>query len=176
MRSQSDQSAMIFDPAAGFVYALRMESKFYRQIAIPSDAVWCWTMAVNNGGGSSFSYDEQVGPETGPSFSNIDGAEPQVTIQLPAQTVNGVWANGTRSTVNIPAGAAGNSKAIQIVREVWYSSDLGVVVQSTISDPRYGTTTYNLTQVQQKRPDPALFHVPAGYAAIPSGPGIGVKK
>jgi hypothetical protein len=104
------------------------------------------------------------------------GAEPPVTVQLPPQIVNGVTATGRRDTVTIAAGAAGNDQPIRIVREQWYSADLGVVVQSAISDPRYGTTTYNLTQVQQGSPDPALFQVPAGSTLVPSGPGRGAKN
>jgi hypothetical protein len=48
-------------------------------------------------------------------------------------------------------------------------------VQSTTSDPRYGTSTYNLTEVQQGTQDAALFSVPAGYTPIPT-PNMGVKK
>jgi hypothetical protein len=88
----------------------------------------------------------------------------------------GFWASGTRSTVTIPAGAAANNQPIQIVHEQWCPSDLGVVVQSTASDPRYGTTTYNVTQVQPGSQNPALFQVPEGYVIVPTPARSGRKK
>jgi hypothetical protein len=109
-----------------------------------------------------------MGPGVGPALPGGDGAEAPVTATLPAQTINGILAVGTRVTVNIPAGAAGNSQPVQIVREQWYSADLGVVVQSSTSDPRYGTSTYNLTEVQQGAPDATLFRVPEDYTPIPT--------
>jgi len=171
MRSGNEQAAMIFDPVAGSTYALRPLPKGYRQRDIPAGAT-CWILTMNNGTSVSYSYDNEAGPATGgPLMGTPDGAETPITTPLPAQTVNGVWASGTRVTVNIPAGAAGNSQAIQIVREQWYSADLDVLLQSTVSDPRYGTTTYNLTQVQQGAQDASLFQLPPDYVQLPSGSG-----
>jgi hypothetical protein len=175
MRSESERFTIIFDPVAGSFYTFMTAAKAYRQLPVPAQAAWSWILATNNGSGSSSSPDKNMGPGVGPALPSGDGAEPAVTVQLPAQTINGIWAAGTRTTLNIPAGAAGNSQAVQIVREQWYSADLGVVVQSTTSDPRYGTSTYNLTEVQQGAPDAALFRVPEGYTPIPT-PNVGVKK
>jgi hypothetical protein len=175
MRSESERFVLIFDPVAGSIYTFMTASKGYRQIAVPAEAAWSWILATNNSSGSAVSYDKKMGPGVGPALQGDDGAEPPVAVRLPAQAINGVLADGTRTTVNIPAGAAGNSQPVQIVREQWYSADLGVVLQSTTSDPRYGTSTYNLTQVQQGAPDAALFRVPEGYTAIPN-PNSGMKK
>jgi hypothetical protein len=71
---------------------------------------------------------------------------------LGTQSVNGVNAEGTRITRTIAAGQIGNDKAIQIVFERWYSPDLQLVVKSTRSDPRFGTTTYSLTNVHRTEP------------------------
>jgi hypothetical protein len=59
----------------------------------------------------------------------------------------------------------GNDKDIMITRETWYSSDLKLVLQSAQDDPRFGETTYSLTNIQRNEPDPTLFQVPAGYKA-----------
>jgi len=85
------------------------------------------------------------------------------TESLGKQMVAGVEAEGTRTTVTIPAGRIGNVQAIQIVSEKWYSPALQVVVMETRSDPRFGTTTYQLTNLNQTEPDPALFQVPSNY-------------
>jgi hypothetical protein len=82
---------------------------------------------------------------------------------LGTQTVNGVSAAGTRITRTIAAGAMGNAQPIQIVRETWVSSDLKVPVMVKISDPRFGTTVTQLTNVTRSEPDAALFQTPADY-------------
>jgi hypothetical protein len=38
-----------------------------------------------------------------------------------------------------------------------------VVVKSTRTDPRFGTTTYTLTNVQRQEPAATLFTVPSDY-------------
>jgi hypothetical protein len=82
---------------------------------------------------------------------------------LGTQVVSGVNAQGTRVTRTIPAGTEGNDKAMSIVRETWYSSDLQMVVMSKTTDPRFGETSYTLSNISRVEPDPALFSVPSGY-------------
>lgn len=82
---------------------------------------------------------------------------------LGTQVVSGVTADGTRYTRTIPAGQIGNDKPISIVFEEWYSNDLQMVVKRTRSDPRFGTTTYTLTNIQRTEPDASLFQVPSDY-------------
>jgi hypothetical protein len=93
------------------------------------------------------------------------------TESLGTQMVNGVSAQGTRTTHTIPAGQIGNEKAIQIVSERWYSPDLQMVVKSTRTDPRFGTTTFSLTNIQKAEPAASLFAVPADYVVKTGGPG-----
>lgn len=86
------------------------------------------------------------------------------TESLGAKSIEGVPVTGTKTTDTIPAGAIGNDKDLVITRETWYSSDLKLVLQSTQTDPRFGETTYSLTNIQRNEPDPSLFQVPAGYS------------
>jgi hypothetical protein len=88
---------------------------------------------------------------------------------LGTQLVNGVSAEGTRVTRIIPAGQIGNDKALQIVSERWYSPDLQIVVKSTRTDPRFGTTTYNVTNIQKTEPPATLFAVPSGFTVQDRG-------
>jgi len=76
------------------------------------------------------------------------------------QIVNGVMARGTRSTITIPEGQIGNDREIKVVSERWYSNDLQMLVKSTNNDPRFGETTYELTNVLQGAQDPTLFTMP----------------
>lgn len=93
-----------------------------------------------------------------------DHAAPDTkTESLGSKTIEGTSATGTKTTTTIPAGAIGNDKDLVITRETWYSADLKVVVQSTQSDPRFGETTYTLTNIQRSEPDQSMFQVPPGY-------------
>jgi hypothetical protein len=92
---------------------------------------------------------------------------------LGTQTINGVLAEGTRTTRTIPAGQIGNEKPLQVVSERWYSPDLQIVVKSTRTDPRFGTTTYTVTNIQRTEPAATLFTVPSDFTVQTSRPGRG---
>jgi hypothetical protein len=94
---------------------------------------------------------------------DIDAHPNAKTEQLGARTIEGIPVTGTRTTTTIPAGTIGNDKDLAISHETWYSSDLKLVVQSSQIDPRFGETTYMLTNLRRSEPDAALFQVPAGY-------------
>jgi len=100
---------------------------------------------------------------------------PNVTKEsLGTQTINGISAQGTRYTRVIAAGSIGNDKTITVTREVWYSPDLQMVVQSKHSDPRFGDTTYSLTNIQRTEPAANLFTVPSDYTVKEGGPRPGM--
>jgi hypothetical protein len=94
-----------------------------------------------------------------------DGA--QVTNEdLGSQTMEGVLANGKRTTRTIPAGQIGNDRPIMIVTEVWISPDLKTVVYSKRSDPRTGEQTFQLTNIVRTEPDASLFTVPSDFKIV----------
>jgi hypothetical protein len=86
-----------------------------------------------------------------------------VKEDLGTRNVEGVDCTGTRQTITIPAGAIGNEKPISIVTETWYAPSIAAVVESTSDDPRYGKTTYQLTNVQLTEPARSLFEPPADF-------------
>lgn len=88
------------------------------------------------------------------------------TEELGTRDFEGVSAEGTKRTTIIPAGAIGNERPIEIVYERWFSKELGVVVYSKNSDPRYGEQTYRITNIQRAEPDPSLFSVPTHYRRV----------
>ena len=90
---------------------------------------------------------------------------------LGTQTIAGVSAQGTRITHTIPAGQIGNERPITMVSEHWYSNDLQVMVMSKRSDPRFGDSTYALTNIQRSEPNASLFQVPSDYQVTQGGPG-----
>jgi hypothetical protein len=88
---------------------------------------------------------------------------------LGSQAVNGVPARGTRVTTIVPVGAIGNDREFRSVTERWFSPELNLLVKSVTTDPRFGTTTYELTKITREPPDPSLFRVPSDYtiAGVP---------
>ena len=86
-----------------------------------------------------------------------------VTESLGKQSIEGVEAEGTRTTVTFAPGAIGNERPINIVSERWYSPELQTVVMTKHSDPRFGETTYRLTNINRGEPSRTLFEVPSDY-------------
>ncbi len=144
----------ISDPVAGTNYVLEPEQKIARQMPGPIG------MQIRTkggpGGGNVFYRDFKE------SKKESKEAEAK-TESLGIETVGGVNAEGTRTTRTIAAGEIGNEKPITIISERWYSPDMQMEVKSTHSDPRFGNTTYTLTNIQRTEPAATLFAVPAGY-------------
>jgi TonB family protein len=92
-----------------------------------------------------------------------------VSESLGKQNVEGVEAEGTRSTTTIPAGEIGNERPIEIVNESWYSPELQTMVMTRHSDPRLGESTYRLTNIDRSEPAKSLFEVPADYTLKSAG-------
>ena len=95
-----------------------------------------------------------------------------VKESLGRQMVEGVEAEGTRTTRTIPAGEIGNDRAIEIVSERWFSTELQMVVMSKHNDPRSGETIYRLTNINRADPAKTLFELPAGFTVTEGFPGM----
>jgi hypothetical protein len=93
-----------------------------------------------------------------------------IVEDLGMTSVNGVPARGTRNTTVVPPGAIGNDREFRSVTESWFSPDLNLLIKSVSTDPRFGTTTYELTNISRQPPDPSLFHVPADYNVVSNPP------
>jgi hypothetical protein len=87
--------------------------------------------------------------------------------------IEGVQAQGTRTTTTIPAGDIGNERPISIVDERWYSPDLQMTVMTKHSDPRSGETNFQLKNINRSSPPPTLFEVPSDYTVNTAGGGRG---
>lgn len=95
---------------------------------------------------------------------NASTAAPNVkTEKLGTRLIEGVEAEGTRTTVTIPAGQIGNELPLDTVSERWYSNELKTVVLTTRKDPRNGETTYKLTNLRRGEPARQSFEVPSDY-------------
>jgi hypothetical protein len=159
----------IGDPVAGVHYLLDPDQKVAHKMTRPNGGK---QGAGANDRGQAFEQKMQQ------RLASEEASGQVKKESLGTQTIkeNGLSAEGTRITRTIPAGQIGNSNPIQIVFERWYSPDLQMVVKSMRSDPRFGTTTYVLTNVQRTEPAAALFTVPADYTVKEGGPGGGMRK
>jgi hypothetical protein len=113
--------------------------------------------------GAKYKVQAEVGGTASYVFKRQGGASNEVKESLGKQNIEGVEAEGTRTTVTIPAGEIGNERPIEIVSERWYSPELQLVVMTRNSDPRSGETTYRLTNISRTEPAKSLFEVPADY-------------
>lgn len=149
----------ISDPVAGTNYMLEPEQKIARQLPAHMG------MGIRTKGAIDIGVQEGGGPGANVFYRTFKrSAEAGAQVEsLGMQTIGGVNAEGTRTTRTIPAGEIGNEKPITIVSERWYSADMQMEVKSTHSDPRFGNSTYTLTNIQRTEPAATLFTVPAGY-------------
>lgn len=180
----------INDPVAGVNYHLDTKQKTARKlpgnpgmIGLSPMAEGAWTETVKvrgkgEGGKATPVAGTVLSVEAGSPGIRVFGkdATPPKTESLGKQIFDGVEAEGTRSTMTIPAGQIGNERDINIVNERWYSSELQTVIMSKHSDPRMGDTTYKLTSIKLGDPHPSLFEVPTDYTVTSEAPHIRMMR
>jgi len=171
---QPPQTTIIHDPVAGVHYILDPRTHTARKLAIPpldkKPPELSGNVAVSETkdnkrdvffeamapplvpGPREFHYSKMTSPEQKPQ-----------TESLGKQLIEGLQAEGTRTTITIAAGHIGNELPIQIVSERWYSPELQTVLLSKHSDPRFGETVYQLTHIDRTEPAHSLFEVPPDY-------------
>jgi len=143
-------------PARGPFYTIQPMSPYILANETKPGGLSPYQMALERGQGK-----KSGGMKSG---GRGNAAAPSGSVEdLGTQTVNGMLAQGVRVTNTIPAGSFGNDRDIRVVTDRWVSPELQVIVKSVYSDPRFGTTTYELTNISLNPPDHALFQPPAGY-------------
>jgi hypothetical protein len=145
---------MIHDPVAGTAFVLHQETKVAEKLPVPLGR---HNHPVDLQGRFNARMQAEI---TNGNLKKED---------LGVQTINGISAQGTRFTRSVPAGQAGNAKPIIITNERWYSPDLQIVIKTVRSDPRFGETTYTVTNIQKQEPAAALFAVPSDYTVKQGG-------
>jgi hypothetical protein len=148
----------IFDPVAGFVARLNPAAATAVKETLPTPPSGT--------------------PPTPPAWPKppADANAPQaVKTDLGAATFGSISANGTRTTITIPAGAMGNTNPIVETSEVWISPVLKIPVKTIDTDPLHGTSSMLMSNITTTDPDPSLFQIPAAYTvtAAPAHQGPG---
>jgi hypothetical protein len=156
-------SLIIRDPVAGMEYQLDPAKKTA-------------TKLTNVGGGGRGAGGGRAGrgnqPDLEAALAHLrelvkQQQDPNTIVEdMGTVNINGVPARGTRTTTVVPVGAIGNDTEFRSIDERWFSTDLNLLVKSVSTDPRFGTSTYELTNISRQPPDPALFRVPADYTIV----------
>jgi len=174
--NDSPQMIFINDPVAQMSYVLDPRSRTARKmpsfrfevkVTAPPDNAKTpapnETSTTNPGNNGNVYVTTQAPIGNGYRVESFGGGQRAKAESLGKQLVEGVEAEGTRTTVTIRAGEIGNDLPIEIVNERWYSSQLQTVIMSRQSDPRFGETVFRLTNIDRSEPDKSLFEVPGDY-------------
>ncbi len=129
---------------------------------------------VTKGTYQAFPIREHNPPDGGKKDGNGSNSNNETVTDNP----NGTYTDPVTNTVypvddrkvtrTIPAGAIGNQFAIVITSERWHSTALDLLLEETHTDPRFGTTTYQLSNIGQMpasslfTPDPSFTQVQGG--------------
>ena len=166
MRVQGTRVVVLFDPTIDATYTLHLQERVYDQYSAGGRGKSSTTIAAY-GNSNHIDTPGVAGPVETVTWGQIPhGSEPVThveTEQLGGRSIDGLLCKGTRVTVTIPAHAVGNDRELHVVNERWYSDDLMALVRSSNEDPRFGTTTYELTEVKRGDPEPSLFRLPEGF-------------
>jgi hypothetical protein len=87
-------------------------------------------------------------------------------VDLGADTVNGLEAIGSLETTTIYAGVIGNDRTVEVVKEFWYSPQLGINLIEKRQDPRSGTQDFAVSDISLGEPDAKTFELPADYRKV----------
>lgn len=102
-----------------------------------------------------------------------EGPNDARTESLGTKTIEGVLAEGTRISFEIPAGELGNDRPMQVVTENWFSPELQMMVFSKHTDPLSGEHVFKLINLKRVEPAASLFTVPSSFRI--EGPSDGDK-
>jgi hypothetical protein len=185
VNSSQRQVVFINDPVAGVNYALNVNDK------TASKSAWARGGRGPQASASARAQGQNATPPNGGRWGQRSAQAPAgtgrggragslarqnvKTESLGRQTIEGVVADGTRTTTTIPAGQMGNDAPIQIVSERWYSAELQTEVMTKHSDPRFGETVYRLANVSRAEPASTLFQPPADYKVSEARGGRGPR-
>lgn len=153
----------IDDPVGGFFYVLDDQNKVAYRLVYVAPPV------------------RQVVPQTPAKIhvscqaQNARSARPQcISEEIPPRDIEGVMADGWRTTQTIAVGVAGNDRPMVTTDETWYSPELQMTVLSKHFDPREGQTVRRWIHISRMEPDISMFTSPPGYLVVDEKESIAV--
>jgi hypothetical protein len=158
----------ISDPVAGVRYTLEPRNHTAHKMAFPQAPPP--PLPANPDGTPAARMIRPLPAQLPPQYRSVQQDQttrPQFSREsLGTQTIEGVLAEGSRTTVTYPIGAVGNDRPITTTSETWNSPELKMVVLSKNSDPRNGDSITRLTNISRAEPDASLFQAPPEYQIV----------
>jgi hypothetical protein len=164
-KERAPRLIQIYDPVEGFSYTLDRRKHIARRVAVQ-------TLAEAPTKKAQTSADVANGQLTLPSLGRLGAGannprRPDMKREpLGTEMIDGIEAEGWRTTITTAAGAIGNDKPIAHGCEIWHATDLQILVLSKCTDPRSGHSTMRLKILDRSEPDPTLFMVPSEYTIV----------
>jgi hypothetical protein len=176
-----EKTIFINDPISGTHFVLDPENQTATKMKMDKGAFEKGLKVEGDGPRNAEDEDIFFAPAPGPAFKQTfrykSNAENTRTESLGKQNMEGIDVEGSRRISVIPEGEIGNERPIEIVTEKWYSPELKVYVMTKHTDPRFGETSYRLTNIHRGEQDASLFQVPAGYKVTEGeSPRIKIRK
>ncbi|HKS80734.1 MAG TPA: hypothetical protein VJR23_04455 [Candidatus Acidoferrales bacterium] len=148
-------SVLIHDPTTGVSFLLNPKNHTARELP---------GLPVVNVGADTITIPQHGVPAKLNGSPRETRQHPAITtVDLGTQEMEGVIVDGTRTTIDYPAGLVGNDRPFSVVTERWQSPELKLLLLTKRTDPRSGETTTRVTNLDRSEPDPSLFQVPDGY-------------
>lgn len=145
----------ICDPVTGYQYFLDTANRIAHRYALPPS---------NN---NQFRIDGPLGANLIRSNGDPQTLSPAfVNEPLGSQMIEGIPAQGRRTTAIFPAGMMDNDQPMATNSEYWTSVELKVTLLSKQYDPRGGESIRALINISRNEPDSSLFQVPSDYKVV----------
>ncbi|HEX8179703.1 MAG TPA: hypothetical protein VF525_09205 [Pyrinomonadaceae bacterium] len=157
---------VINDPVGAVNYMIETQTGVARRMMLPPGLMQARQRAL--GGETKFSVLIPTSTAHRRMAEGDNAPEPPKPQKerLEPQVIEGVTAEGTRTTLTIPAGEFDNEQPLVITHEEWYAPELQMIVLMKHNDPRFGVTEFRLTNITRGEPSPELFQAPQGYKIV----------
>lgn len=154
----------IYDPVEGYAYTLDTQKHIAHRYTVPTPpesrkAAWTGGML------SSMPAGQLVAGKTGIGKGVLEQRQMR-RESLGTEVIDGIQVEGTRTSITTPMGGEGNDRPLSRVCEVWHAKELKITMLSKCTDPRSGSSTLRIQNLERSEPDPALFQVPADYTIV----------
>jgi hypothetical protein len=155
LATAASRVVFITDPVARTEYVLDLDNHTVRVQRLHEAKI----LTLDQKHASAAKVDPQNSPRAGAIVEVKQTA-------LPDESIEGVNCEHVLETQTIPAGSIGNERPIIITSETCASPDLHLLLARKRIDPRYGNTSYRLTEIRRTEPNASLFQIPRDFKEL----------
>jgi hypothetical protein len=125
--------------------------------------IWSKVCKITAYEGSTSTLATVLRPDREEPGSIPDGRGTVTKESLGKDVAEHVETIGTRITRRLNSWTMGNSQPIIVTREFWFAPSLGMNLISKVSDSRFGSQTFIVSDLALGEPDAQLFDPPKGF-------------